>query len=166
MLSWLTIMHDWPISRQIVWGIRIPVWYDSTKNPDLDIVFLNNKKEIVKGKLSQILEKYHLSEVKDRLQTLQAGKDAKYVVSETSPSENFLQETDTFDTWFSSGQWPLVTNATYPSDVMATYADILKFWVSRMIMFGLYLKREVPFKNVYLWSMVADNKGKKMSRKL
>ena len=52
----------------------------------------------------------------------------------------------------------------FPTDVLGTLSDILTFWVSRMIMFSLYLKKEIPFKNVYLWSMVADAKGVKMSK--
>jgi valyl-tRNA synthetase len=51
-----------------------------------------------------------------------------------------------------------------PTDVMGTLAEILKFWVSRMILFSLYLKNEVPFKEVYLWSMVTDARGIKMSK--
>jgi valyl-tRNA synthetase len=79
-------------------------------------------------------------------------------------------ETDTFDTWFSSGQWPLVTlkeeeyASRYPTDVMATMVDILKFWVSRMMMLGIYMRGDIPFKNVYLWSTVTDAKGQKMSK--
>ncbi|OGD09793.1 hypothetical protein A2395_01535 [Candidatus Amesbacteria bacterium RIFOXYB1_FULL_47_9] len=52
----------------------------------------------------------------------------------------------------------------YPTDFMGTLSDIRPFWISRMIIFGLYDKNDVPFKNVYLWSMVADAKGVKMSK--
>ena len=174
ILTWMEMMHDWPISRQIVWAIRIPAWYSVTENPDLEVVFLTKEKKSVSGQIKNLLKQYSLTEIEMGLQTLTAPNKAKFKVSQTKPREDYLQETDVFDTWFSSGQWPFATlrvnrsdeefKARFPTDVLGTLSDILRFWVSRMMMFSLYLKNEVPFKDVYLWSMVADKKGLKMSK--
>lgn len=85
----------------------------------------------------------------------------------------YKRDPDTFDTWFSSGQWPYIVTKYhdsgelaefYPNTVMETGADILFAWVARMIMLGLYREGSVPFKDVYLHGMVTDMHGQKMSK--
>lgn len=85
----------------------------------------------------------------------------------------YVRDEDTFDTWFSSGQWPYITTdyldkgtlaRFYPNSVMATGADILYSWVAKMIMLGLYTTNTIPFKHVYLNGLVLDEKGQKMSK--
>jgi valyl-tRNA synthetase len=83
----------------------------------------------------------------------------------------YRREEDTFDTWFSSGQWPFITTDAldsqselakyYPASVMETGYDIIYQWVGRMIVLGLYRTGKVPFKDVYLHGMVNDEHNQK-----
>jgi len=183
-LNWLENIHDWPISRQIVWGPRIPAWYCLDCNSEIKLSFLDKDKNLITKTYSEIKNKYSLKEIKKGLQTLTAPINASYFIEEKNfcpkcGGKNFLQETDTFDTWFLSGQWPLtalgfnVENPEkssrdfkyfYPTSVLDTLWDILFFWVGRMMMFGLYLTKNVPFKLVHIHARVVDKKGQKMSK--
>jgi valyl-tRNA synthetase len=171
---WLNNLQDWNISRQIVWGIRMPVWYQVVdQNPEIKIKFINKNQEVVIDRVKNLLANYSLDEIEAGLQSLSAPKEAEYVISREKPGEGYLQETDTFDTWFSSSQWPAITLKTnrpgdfdfyYPTAVMNTGYDILMNWVMRMMMMGEYLTGKMPFKDVYLHGLVRDEKGQKMSK--
>lgn len=141
--NWLENIRDWTISRQIWWGHRIPAYYaeDGT-------VFVARNMEEAKA---QAKEKF--------------GKDV-----------SLREEKDVLDTWFSSALWPFSTlgwpdktpdlEKFFPTNALVTGADILFFWVARMVMMSLYINDEIPFSYVYLHGIIRDELGRKMSKSL
>ncbi|MCX6800502.1 MAG: class I tRNA ligase family protein [Candidatus Falkowbacteria bacterium] len=100
-------------------------------------------------------------------------KDNETKAGINSPGKGWIQDNDTFDTWFSSGQWAYTAlgypnekdyKEFYPSDTMIMGRDILPFWAFRMIILSLYRTRQVPFKNLYFTGLVRDSHGQKMSK--
>ncbi|MDO8497760.1 MAG: valine--tRNA ligase [bacterium] len=129
---------DWNISRQIVWGIRIPAYKCVAEDTPRWFVSVEKPKKC-----------------------------------QVCGTCTFVQDQDTFDTWFSSAQWPFATLQTlgqayydyfYPTTVMETGYDILRAWVARMIMMGYFMTGKAPFHNVFLHGMVRDKHGQKMSK--
>ena len=147
--DWIKEIHDWCISRPLWWGYRIPVWYCQKCNPNHEV-----------------------------------GKDKDMVISlenpgktcQTCKEKRWVQDEKLLDTWFSSGLWPMATlgwpqdskefNKYYPWDFETSAGEIKYLWIARMVMLGLYLTDQIPFKNMFFHGMIRDLQGRKFSKSL
>jgi valyl-tRNA synthetase len=137
-LNWLEEIRPWCISRQLWWGHQIPVWYCDPCN---ETIVAENAPE----------------------RCGQCGGELR-------------QEEDVLDTWFSSALWPFATlgwpddtpemRAFYPTSFLTTAREILFLWVARMVMTGLEFPGDIPFRDVYVHSVIQARDGRRMSKSL
>jgi len=164
--AWLENLRDWPISRQLWWGHRIPIWsklggdgqleYELSKSPEKVRSELTDSDE---GPITYICIAPNNQDIEQQL-----------------ADNGFERDTDVLDTWFSSALWPFSTmgwpddtpelKTFYPGDVLCTAREIITLWVSRMVMMGQYCVGNIPFSEVYIHAMIQDGQGRKMSKSL
>ncbi|CAG0888045.1 unnamed protein product [Darwinula stevensoni] len=156
---WMENIRDWCISRQLWWGHRIPAYFITFSDPSLPSGERTDENYWVSG----------------RSETDAMEKAVKQF--QVSPEKIHLeQDPDVLDTWFSAALfpfsvmgWPEKTEdlaVFYPGNLLETGYDILFFWVARMVFFGQKLMKKLPFKDVYLHTIVRDAHGRKMSKSL
>jgi valyl-tRNA synthetase len=159
-LDWLGEKRDWCISRQLWWGHRIPIWYVSCPESELQRAF--GKRDDVAWRADEDNGRWLICSLVD------LPADA------LGPKYRLEQDADVLDTWFSSALWPHSTMGWpehtpelayyYPTSVLVTNRDIITLWVARMVMTGLYNVGKVPFHHVYIHPKVLDGFGVGMSK--
>jgi len=175
--TWLENLRDWPISRQLWWGHRIPVWQGpaslvGVSPPDesedtASVSFMD-----LDGTRVPVLRRAE----PDGMYWYVCPPPGDTETEKFLESSGFVRDPDVLDTWFSSALWPFSTmgwpedtpelKTFYPTDVLCTAREIITLWVSRMVMMGQYCLGDIPFTDVLIHAMIQDGDGRKMSKSL
>jgi valyl-tRNA synthetase len=160
-LDWLSEKRDWPVSRQLWWGHRIPIWYARTATED-DLRRAFAGRDDVAWQRDPEHDQWLIC-----AQEVDLSQDA-------IPGHKITQDVDVLDTWFSSALWPHSTlgwpentpelHYYYPTSVLVTNRDIITLWVARMVLTGLHNVGDVPFREVYIHPKILDGYGEGMSK--
>ncbi len=164
--TWLENLRDWPISRQLWWGHRIPVWSKSGEN--------RKAVERLPGTTEQVYAV--TADTDDGPVAFACVAPGHEEIEKKLEAQGWRRDDDVLDTWFSSALWPFSTlgwpeetaelKAFYPGNVLCTAREIITLWVSRMVMMGQYCVGDIPFSDVYIHAMIQDGEGRKMSKSL
>jgi len=162
-LSWLENLRDWPISRQLWWGHRIPIWYAPAEVTDEQMRKAFAGRSDVAYRRDTDNGTWYVCPCEGEL----AGNELGNGVA-------LQQDPDVLDTWFSSALWPHSTlgwpettaelKRYYPTSTLVTAREIITLWVSRMVMMGLYNVGDIPFTDVFIHAVILDGKGQRMSK--
>jgi valyl-tRNA synthetase len=160
-LDWLGEKRDWPISRQLWWGHRLPIWYARGCDERALQQAFNNRDD-VRWRWDRESEQW-----------LICARDAD-LPADAVPGVTLEQDPDVLDTWYSSALWPHSTlgwpaqtrdlATWYPTATLITSRDIVTLWVARMVMTGLYNTEQVPFRDVVIHVKILDGQGQTMSK--
>ena len=183
-LDWLAEKRDWPVSRQLWWGHRIPVWTMTFKTssppdvrtlPQVDSIDLAQAEQPTPAGLTGKAASFLFEgpgEDETTLCTCIAPGHAE--LEQEIEAAGMQQEQDVLDTWFSSALWPHSTlgwpqqtaelEYYYPTSTLITSRDIITLWVARMVLTGLNNMGEVPFREVYIHPKILDGYGETMSK--
>ena len=172
-LDWLGEKRDWPVSRQLWWGHRIPIWTNAGLSEQEAQTLCAKLDEIAKQNPGQL--SHRTDDNDDGTQSvLVCLRDENEELESTVSALGFEQDPDVLDTWFSSALWPHSTlgwpektkelEYFYPTSTLITSRDIISLWVARMVLMGLNNVGEVPFREVFIHPKILDGLGETMSK--